>query len=90
MGPDGDLVMDGAGNLYGVANSIGSNQRGFVFELSPSLGGWTYTVLHEFSVSGHEGKFPVGGVVLDAAGNLYGTASAGGTYDKGTVWEITP
>ena len=90
VGPDGDLVMDSAGNLYGVANSIGSNQRGFVFELSPSPGGWTYTVLHEFSASGHEGKFPVGGVVLDAQGNLYGTASAGGTYDKGTVWEITP
>jgi uncharacterized repeat protein (TIGR03803 family) len=88
-GPLAGLVRDSAGNLYGTAFQLGSNNVGLVFKLTPSNGGWTYTLLHEFSV-GDGGDFPVGGLVLDAQGNLYGTAGGGGAYGWGVVWEITP
>jgi uncharacterized repeat protein (TIGR03803 family) len=90
LGPDGDLAMDNAGNLYGTTGSVGSHGLGLVFKLSPSINGWTYTVLHEFTGGQYDGALPVGGVTLDAEGNLYGTASDGGTYNLGVVWEITP
>lgn len=54
----------------------------------PSNGGWTYTVLHEFSDEAG-GDYPMGGVAIDAQGNLYGTAQ-GGYYGYGVLWEITP
>lgn len=87
LGPRANLVMDSAGNLYGTAYSIGT--WGLVFKLTPSDGGWTYTVLHQFG-GGDGGNLPLGGVVLDANGNLYGTTSSGGAYGYGTLWEITP
>ena len=62
---------------------------GTVFKLTPSNGGWIYTLLHEFSDAASGGEYPIGGLALDAQGNLYGTAS-GGTYGAGVVWEITP
>jgi hypothetical protein len=63
---------------------------GVVFKLSPSSQGnlWTETVLHVFT-GGSDGSLPTGGVVLDALGNLYGTAELGGT-GSGNVFEITP
>ena len=87
LGPRANLVMDNAGNLYGTAYSIGN--WGLVFKLTPSDGGWIYTVLHQFAY-GDGGNLPLGAVVLDANGNLYGTTSSGGAYGYGTVWEITP
>ena len=83
------MVRDSAGNLYGTAFQLGSNNVGLVFKLTPSSGGWTYTLLYEFAV-GDGGDLPIGGLVLDAQGNLYGTAGGGGAYSWGTVWEITP
>jgi hypothetical protein len=65
-----------------------------VFKLTPSNGSWIFTDLHDFN--GSEGNAPVGGVVFDASGNMYGTTSEGGTSSQGcnggcgTVWEITP
>ena len=87
--PEATLLMDTSGNLYGTTHARGSNNEGTVFKLSPSNGGWIYTVLHDFSDEASGGEYPVGGLVLDAQGNLYGTAS-GGTYGAGVVWEITP
>jgi uncharacterized repeat protein (TIGR03803 family) len=59
-----------------------------VFKL---VAGWVYTSLHDFTgQSGSDGAFPEDGLVLDADGNLYGTASEGGTYNRGTVYEIMP
>ena len=86
-GPFSSLVMDGAGNLYGTTVCGGVN-AGSVFKLTPSANGWTYTSLHDFN--GVDGQYPYGGVVSDAEGNLYGTASQGGQEDGGIVWEITP
>lgn len=87
-GPLTGVTRDSAGNLYGTAFSLGGINSGLIFELSPSNGGWTYTLLHQFDF--HDGCEPVGGVTLDAHGNLYGTASSCGPNGVGVVWEITP
>ena len=97
-GPQGSLVMDGAGNLYGTTFCDGAHGFGSVFELTPSGGGWTYTALYDFT-GARNGGYPYGSVVFDSNGNLYGTASIGGTGSDcddgsldgcGVVWEITP
>src|SRR5271157_394855 len=87
-GPWGNLVMDGAGNLYGTTVCDGAKNAGSVFELTPSGSGWTYTSLHDFT-GGSDGALPYCNVVFDANGNLYGTAYAGGSQGVGVVWKIT-
>lgn len=87
-GPYAGVVRDSAGNLYGTAVGLGQYNCGIVFKLTPSNGGYTYTLLHEFT-AGDDGLEPTGDLVLDAHGNLYGTAG-GGQYGDGIVWEITP
>jgi uncharacterized repeat protein (TIGR03803 family) len=89
-GPQANLVMDAAGNLYGTTYQDGANRDGNVFKLTPSNGGWIYTSLHDFTCgSGNDGCSSGGTPVLDANGNLYGTAG-GGAYGDGVIWEITP
>jgi uncharacterized repeat protein (TIGR03803 family) len=86
--PNGSLVMDGAGDLYGTTYYGGATGCGAVFELMPGSGGsWTQKVLRSFTCS-PDGQFPNGGVVLDAAGNVYGTTLFGGTYNEGMVFEL--
>ncbi len=90
-GPLAPVLRDSAGNLYGTTFEVGGGANvGEVFELSPSNGGWTYTVLHYFTDDHGDGGLPSGSLVMDAHGNLYGTTTTGGTYQLGTVWEITP
>jgi uncharacterized repeat protein (TIGR03803 family) len=93
-GPLGNLFMDAAGNFYGTTFADGAYGLGSVFKLSPGPSGWTYTSLHDFT-GGDDGANPVSNVLFDAAGNLYGTASAGGNKGPcfngcGVVWEIMP
>lgn len=84
------LIADSSGNFYGVTQYGGSNADGTVFELSPGTGGtWTETILHSFG-SGSDGSQPVGGLIRDASGNLYGTTSGGGSASLGAVVELTP
>jgi uncharacterized repeat protein (TIGR03803 family) len=86
----GSLIFDAAGNLYGTTR-IGGAGGGTVFELTPQVGGgWSEKVLHHFRDNGKDGIYPYSGLILDAAGNLYGTTSAGGAYGGGTVFEIKP
>jgi uncharacterized repeat protein (TIGR03803 family) len=89
------LVMDGKGNLYGVAQGAGNTQAcnegcGTIFKVSPS---GKLTVLHAFTGNNGQGQVdgraPFGGLVMDGTGALFGTTSAGGTYDLGTAFEIT-
>ncbi len=88
--PFAGLIFDAAGNLYGTT-TYGGNHPGTVFELTPTGGGdWTEKVLHSFSNVGTDGAYPYGGLIFDAAGNLYGTTYLGGTYNYGTVFEVTP
>jgi len=87
--PRAGLTMDAAGNLYGTTSESTSADVGTVFELSPtSSGTWTEKIL--FSFSGANGSTPEGGVVFDAAGNLYSTTEEGGAYGYGAVFELSP
>ncbi len=89
--PQGNLTADAAGNFYGTA-SCGAYSHGVVFKLTrpvPPAKAWTESVLYSFT-GGTDGNSPAAGVIFDAAGNLYGTTSAGGTADMGTVFELTP
>ena len=134
--PENGLIMDPAGNLYGIATIGGTgNGKGCVYELSPSGSGWTEKVLYDIS-STHsaltlgptpgiiygtsygtifqltqnssgvwvptvlftfnsanaatEGSNPVGTLVFDGSGNLYGTTLTGGTNNVGVVFKLTP
>lgn len=75
---DTDLVIDGAGNLYGTSVLGGDFGGGTVWRLTPSGNTWTHTVLYSFT-GGADGGEPYKGVTLDAQGNLYGTAVTGGS-----------
>jgi uncharacterized repeat protein (TIGR03803 family) len=92
--PHGDLVMDKAGNLYGETSLGGDSSTcpygcGTLYELSPSVTGeWKYTLLHTFETQTGDGSS--GGMIMDAAGNLYGTASLDGPGKEGVVFELTP
>lgn len=81
--PDGfnpwteNLVFDAAGDIYGTTGNGGASGAGTAFELTPSGNDYTETILHSFS-SFPDGWAPVGGVVRDDAGNVYGTTECGG------------
>ena len=80
--------MDAAGDLYGTTASDGAYLTGSVFKLTPVQGGWTEADLYSFTCD--VGCYPHGSVLLDAKGNLYGTAELGGAGSGGIVWEIAP
>jgi uncharacterized repeat protein (TIGR03803 family) len=85
---NGTVIMDPAGNLYGVTRFGGSGIDGIVYQLSPRPSGpWKETVL--YNVQQNEASSE-GTLALDSAGNLYGTTESGGTYGYGTVFELTP
>jgi len=96
-GPLAGVIQDAAGNLYGTTTGGGSSGAGVVFELircdsEPS--GYEFKVLYTFT-GGTDGRTPYGGLVLDAAGNLYGTTFEGGSFKVcsdgcGTVFKLSP
>ncbi len=105
--PAGGVVFDKAGNLYGATTDGGGEcppaQCGTVFQLAPPAqkgDPWTETVLYIFKGNGSgDGNTPAGSVIMDAAGNLYGTTGYGGTGNCvllgtkvgcGTVYELSP
>jgi uncharacterized repeat protein (TIGR03803 family) len=104
-GPFG-VTMDASGNLFGTAVVGGHSQNtqcgddggcGMVFELSPGASGWTENVLYSFQGYPTDGQYPSGNIVIDQAGNLYGTTQLGGIGTQqcyasgcGTVWELSP
>jgi len=91
--PNGGLIFDAAGNMYGttVAGGKAIYGGGTVFEMTPGSGGWTFNVLYEFCLQLHcpDGSAPEAGVIIDRAGTLYGTTSAGGEYGGGAAFELT-
>lgn len=92
--PYGGLVRGKQGVLYGTAYAGGGYGSGIVFELSPptvSGGTWTETVLYSF-MGGTDGAGPLGALVLDEDGNLYGTTEFGGTaaFNDGVAFELSP
>ncbi|HET9794475.1 MAG TPA: choice-of-anchor tandem repeat GloVer-containing protein, partial [Thermoanaerobaculia bacterium] len=87
--PEAPLLRDRFGNLFGTAAGGGPSGDGAVFELARGNAGYSFSVLHALG-GGGDGAFPVGGLVSDRAGNLFGTASgnpAAGLW--GTVFEIS-
>ena len=86
--PVGGVVFDRSGNLYGVFEVDGPYGGGAVYELSPTGSGWTEQILYGFT-GGSDGYSPLAGLTIDSAGNLYGSASAGGSGGCGTVFELT-
>ena len=90
-GPNAGLVFDGSGDLYGTTQYGGAYRYGTAFELAPGAHGWDETVLHSFCAQPGDGCDPTAGLVIDRAGNLYGTTPVGGSYmGHGTVFELTP
>ena len=89
--PGAALIWDSHGNLYGTTGGGGygcAPKCGSAFELSPGSNGWTITVLHTFT-GGRDGGTVAGGVVMDSAGNLYGTTAAFGPKGSGTVFRLS-
>ncbi|MCU1302277.1 MAG: hypothetical protein JWQ87_2561 [Candidatus Sulfotelmatobacter sp.] len=87
-GSAGRLILDGAGNLYGVATVGGAYGHGVAFEIVRSQTGWTLVPLYAFKDQ-PDGASPYGGVIFDKAGNLYGTTYYAGVNDVGTVYKLT-
>jgi uncharacterized repeat protein (TIGR03803 family) len=92
--PSGGLISDTAGNLYGTTVQGGtgdSNGCGTIFQLTPGSSGWAESLVRTFCSAGaNDGYFPRGGLLGDAAGNLYGVTESGGAALGGVAFELTP
>jgi len=98
--PTSEVVFDRAGNLYGTTYYGGGNGNdiciyegngcGTVYKLTPSNGTWTETVLHAFPATGFDGQNPDANLIVDSAGNLYGSTVAGGGAGLGSVFQLSP
>ena len=90
--PFSGVIFDSAGNLYGTT-AVGGNGGGFIppgIVYSLAAPDWSESILHNFPGDASEGDDPVGGLILDSAGNLYGTTVAGGPgQGSGTVFSLT-
>jgi uncharacterized repeat protein (TIGR03803 family) len=86
------LTVDAGGNVYGTTLSGGSSNTGTAFVLQPRpgvSGKWKYSEVFDFPGTPKTGAFPNGGLVFDAAGNIYGSASGGGSGERGVVFSLT-
>ena len=92
--PYAGLARDGAAHLFGTTYAGGGANGGTVFELSPPLPGheeWRARTLHSFGPpGGPDGNRPLGALIADQDGVLYGTTSAGGLGGGGTIFALTP
>lgn len=87
--PNGGLIRDGQGRLYGVTKYGGSFGYGTVYRLTHQTSGtWTEEILHNFAQS--DGSWPIGPLTLDASGNVYGTTQEDGPAGYGTVFKLVP
>jgi len=86
--PYGGVVFDQAGNLWGTTGYGGSYDNGTIYQLVPSGGGWTESVVYHF-LGGSDGANPYAGLIVDQSGNFYGaTYGYNGTTPK--VYELSP
>ena len=80
------LIMTNSGDFYGTTTFGGAKGYGTIFKISGTDPTHTPIVLASFT--GTNGILPRGGIVLDSSGNSYGTATGGGTSNRGVVWEF--
>ena len=83
--PDSGVTLDSAGNIYGTTYLGGAANAGVVYKLTPS---GKETLLYSFT-GGVDGANPYAGVILDTAGNLYGTTYQGGSANLGVVYKVS-
>jgi uncharacterized repeat protein (TIGR03803 family) len=83
--PSGPLVLDPAGNLYGVTDIDNTANRGNVFKIAPD---GTFTVLHDFTGAPGDVGGPSSGIIRDAAGTIYGVSDDGGAFNAGAVFSL--
>jgi uncharacterized repeat protein (TIGR03803 family) len=98
--PEGGVIFDGAGNLYGTTYGGGASNAGTVFKLTPPVfpgGAWTQSVLHSFQPVSGDGEYPETGLTWDHSGDLIGVTPSGGSNrrsacggDCGTVFQLSP
>jgi len=93
-GAYGGIAFDQAGNIYGTTERGGGNGCtgvgcGIVFKLTNSHGQWTESIVYSFN-GNSDGAGPTSTVILDQAGNIYGTTSSGGSAGFGAVYQLTP
>jgi uncharacterized repeat protein (TIGR03803 family) len=89
--PEGGVLFDTAGNLYGTTYLGGSPGYGTVYTLTHSLSGWTENVIYSFG-GGSDGANPVAFLIFDKTGNLYGTTSgsvSGGPTGYGSIFRLS-
>jgi uncharacterized repeat protein (TIGR03803 family) len=88
--PATGVILDQSGNLFGTSE-YPNLCCGTAFELTPSAGTWSRSILYDF-ISNASGLVPYGGVVFDSTGNLYGTTSQGGNSacNCGLVYKLSP
>ncbi|MGC2111632.1 MAG: choice-of-anchor tandem repeat GloVer-containing protein [Candidatus Korobacteraceae bacterium] len=84
--PSSGLVFDQTGNLYGTTLYGGTGNEGTLYKLTPSNGGWTFSVVYSYATYCE----PSGTLVLDGAGNFYGTTFVGGPDQLGSVYKLSP
>jgi uncharacterized repeat protein (TIGR03803 family) len=82
------MLLDAAGNLYGVNTVGGATGFGNVYKLTRSAGSWNLTTIYSFQDQ-PDGASPYGGVIFDKDGSLYGTTYYAGANDVGTVYKLT-
>jgi uncharacterized repeat protein (TIGR03803 family) len=87
--PLAGVTFDSAGNLYGPTFGGGPNGIGVVYELTPSGGTWTETIVFDCGLQ-KDGYLPATALVPDTAGNLYGNTGFGGNPNDGVVYQLTP
>ncbi len=86
--PEGSLIADANGDLFGTTEDGGANDDGTVFEIAKTVGGYASTPITLVSFNDDDGAFPEGSLIADANGDLFGTTLAGGANDDGTVFDI--
>lgn len=88
LNPGGGVVMDSAGNVYGTTYNGGSAGNGTAFELVKSGASYIENILYNFGATSGDGVSPDSDLLMDSAGNLFGTTATGGAANLGTVFEL--
>lgn len=88
--PFAGVILDRRGNVYGTTNEGGNENVGIVYKLTPTKGLWKIHVIHSFTGGPDGGSPTYYNLVIDDAGNLYGTTVYGGLYGYGTAYKLTP